>query len=490
MEAKKLSRREFLRLGAMAAAATALAGCCPTPTPETIVVTEIIEGTPVEIEKTVIVEATVAPATEVSLQPLEGTVVVMYPRNELSEDEQAQFEADNPGITIDFVQDDATRRTAMFAAGTPPDFFRTGGGDVPGMLIRKQILNLTPYIDVSPLINVEDLAPANYQYFAEDALHIGTGNIYGMAKDWSAAMTYFVNTEHLQNAGIDVPEDDVPLTFAQIADMARQAVVKEGDRTLVFGYGGDPIEWSLATDVICSLAEQSTASPNPYVGVLYDDLFTKINLTQNEPAREVFKWYFDLQAEGIANSPINPSSAWTGQDFADGKIAIAMEGYWFGAMAETDATRGKVKYLPSARFFNTGKAFDWPTASGSMCARESKVPDLAFRVFEWYHAEEPAIARAKSGWGIPALISQYPLMPQDTEFNQQCYKTLQWELANVDCQTTVPSNPWGANIDFLGIWYRYAEPVLRGMGTFDDMLAQVETEISGLMLDAYNKATG
>ncbi len=476
---KKLSRREFLIVASAASGTAVLAACAPQSTPTANVPQNTVAG------------STPATTAAPTAKKIEGTVVVMHQRNEFSEDQQAQFEKDNPGIKIDFVQHDTTRRAAMFAAGTPPDFFRTGAADLPIMMLRQQVGDLTPYVQASTLLKVDDFAPANFQYFAEDPFRIGTGKIFGMAKDWSAAMTLFVNTELLQAAGIDIPADDKQLTYDQLGEMIRKTVKKQGDRTLVYGYGGDPIDWSPDTDVMSILAEQSTSTTNPYSGTLYDANFTKISLTSNEPAKQVLKWFFDLQKEGAANSPINPSSAWTGQDFCDGKIAIVHEGYWFGQQAgSSDPILGKVKALPSADFFKTGKVYDWTTATGDMTSSATKAPDATFRVFEWYHAQEPAIDRAKGGWGIPALKSQYPLMPSDTDFNKQRMTALNWELANVDCKTVAPTNPWAADFGFLNIWNKYLEPVLRGNGTFDDLLKNVETEITGLMAAAYKKWNG
>jgi peptide/nickel transport system substrate-binding protein len=73
MASKKISRRDFLRLSALTAAGAALAGCCPTPTPETVekevVVTKIVTE---KGEEKII---TVVPTAEV-----EETVT--YERNE------------------------------------------------------------------------------------------------------------------------------------------------------------------------------------------------------------------------------------------------------------------------------------------------------------------------------------------------------------------------------------------------------------------------
>jgi ABC-type glycerol-3-phosphate transport system substrate-binding protein len=52
MTSKKLNRRDFLRMGALGVAGAALAGCCPTPEPETIVITQEVAGERVEVEVT------------------------------------------------------------------------------------------------------------------------------------------------------------------------------------------------------------------------------------------------------------------------------------------------------------------------------------------------------------------------------------------------------------------------------------------------------
>jgi ABC-type glycerol-3-phosphate transport system substrate-binding protein len=52
MASKKLNRRDFLRMGALGIAGVALAGCCPTAEPETVVVTQVVEGKEVQVEVT------------------------------------------------------------------------------------------------------------------------------------------------------------------------------------------------------------------------------------------------------------------------------------------------------------------------------------------------------------------------------------------------------------------------------------------------------
>jgi ABC-type glycerol-3-phosphate transport system substrate-binding protein len=120
---------------------------------------------------------------------VEGTVVIMHQRNELSEDQQKQFESDNPGIKMDFIENDLTRFFAMYAAGAPPDLYRTQAPILPSMLARKLLYDLTPYFETSTVLKLDDLAPANNYYRLESPLKVGSGPIYGMCKDFSPDFT-------------------------------------------------------------------------------------------------------------------------------------------------------------------------------------------------------------------------------------------------------------------------------------------------------------
>ena len=162
---KKLSRRDFLKFTGPAAAGALLAACAPAAT-EAPEPAEAPVVNPTEAPLT----ATEAPVAK----PVEGNVVVMHRANELSADQIASFQEANPGITIEFVEDDPTRFYAMYAAGAPPDIYRIQAPSVPGMLARKLLLDLTPYFESSDLIKVDDLAPANNYYKANSPLEIGT----------------------------------------------------------------------------------------------------------------------------------------------------------------------------------------------------------------------------------------------------------------------------------------------------------------------------
>jgi multiple sugar transport system substrate-binding protein len=274
---RKLTRREMLKLSGVLVTGSLLAACAPKETP-TVAPTST-PPKPGEPTSTPVPEPTEAPPT-----PVEGHVVIMKTGSEFSEEEREQFSADNPGITIETVETDTTRFFAMYAAGTPPDLMRTQAPAIPQYLARKILYDLTPYYEVSGVLNLDDLAPANNYYRANSPLDIGDGPIYGMCKDWSPDFTMFIYKPAFEQAGLDPPDDTVHLTYQEVFDLARRLAVFEGDRVLMWGYGYDAA-WTdrMWMNMLAEL-DQS----------LYTEAFSAINLTGSEEARAVVKYYFDL----------------------------------------------------------------------------------------------------------------------------------------------------------------------------------------------------
>src|SRR2546430_14415338 len=80
---------------------------------------------------------------------------------------------------------------------------------------------------------------------------------------------------------------------------------------------------------------------------LYADDFSKLVIAANPESNKVIRYLFDLAADGVNQTPIDPSPNWMGADFNEGQIAILQYGYWFSAMAESDKTKGKTVFLPA-----------------------------------------------------------------------------------------------------------------------------------------------
>jgi multiple sugar transport system substrate-binding protein len=456
---RAISRRQLLKLSATLAGGAVLAACAQAPT-----ATSAPTAAPA---------ATLAPTAVPTVAPaaIQGTVTVMRNSGELTDEEMKPLLDQFPNLKLEYLDADATRFFAMYAAGSPPDLLRTQAPLIPQYIARKMLYDLTPYFNSSDKLKPADLAPANDYYKADGPTQIGSGKIYGMVKDWSPDHTLFAYRAAFDKAKVTVPGDTEHPTYAQVFDLAKKLTQFDGDRIATWGYGyGD---WWIDRIWMNTLRQLDQN--------LYSDDFTKINLTGNEQAKQIAKYYFDLAQQKLAANPLNPSPTWNGEDFTKGTVALIQYGYWFSAMAESDVTKGQVVMLPSA-VWEGGKVND-PTITGTgyVMAGASKVPDAAWKVFEWYMGGDPAVARAKSGWGVPGLKSLYPLMPTESDYQKQVQKVLSKEL---ELNTSpLHFNPYlsvtaGDQTEAATSWAKNLELALKGEITFDQLVQNVEQEVN------------
>src|SRR3954471_17110042 len=155
---KLVSRRRFvqnLALGAGAVTAASLLSACgdaATPNPAAGVSTTSGAATPAQATAAAgsTTKAAVAATPAVIKGPV--TLTLMVNSGDFSKDDAKKFTDANPNITLNIIEDDATRFKAMLAAGTPPDLFRTYGPVVPSLVNRKLALDLTDYFKNSSVL--------------------------------------------------------------------------------------------------------------------------------------------------------------------------------------------------------------------------------------------------------------------------------------------------------------------------------------------------
>jgi ABC-type glycerol-3-phosphate transport system substrate-binding protein len=467
----KLNRRDFLRVSALTAAGAALAACGPTPTPETVEVT-------VPVEQTVVVEPTQPPTpTTVPPEEMEANIVYMG-ADDGSMARVDTFNARYPKITVEFVEEDPTRFAAMMAAGNPPDVRGGSSANVPYMLLRNWLLDLTGYFEVSDVLKPDDLAPVNAYFQAMDPLHIGEGNKYGVVKDWSPDRCIWVNSRMFSELGVTPPADDKRLTYQEILEMARQLVKFEGDRLVNFGFS----YYTAWTErfVNFNLMELGRS--------LYVDGFTKVNIVDDGDANASFKLFYDMAAERLVASTLVPSPSWSGGEFAAQQTPWAQWGYWFGAFLKEqmpDQVAAGTLYMIPAPIWSGAALNNSIGPFGFIVSKATKVPDAAWRVVEWDGGQEPAVFRSLTGYGVPGLMSMYQNLPQETPFEQQCYgiMTQEAELATQVLQF----NPFIGEFTFNEVWSKYTAQALNGEITFDEALQKTQEEVNGLIKEGVDR---
>jgi multiple sugar transport system substrate-binding protein len=422
--------------------------------------------------------APTATALPPQLQAGQKLVTVMYNAGEFKDEHIAAYEKLDPTTRLYRINNDHVALIAMTSAGTPPDIFRVQAPDIPSFLTRKMLKDLTPYFRDSKLIKLDDLAEANKNYWFE-GFTPGRGKIYGITKDWSPDMTLYANKKLFESAGVAVPSDEKPLTYQEIAGLAEKLTKRAGDRTEVIGFAYNNPWFDRIVEV--QLNEKGNS--------LWASDFSKVQL-QTPEVKEVLQYWFDLDKKNVTFNPLNPSTSWSGDQFTKNQVALIQYGYWFSAMAESDVTKGNVVKLPSATWGTQHKS-PTITATGHLIHDKAKAFDETWKVFEWFSAGEPSVERAKSGWGVPALKSQWSMMPAESPFQKQVQKVLQAELKMSD--VAVKYNPYisvSENVSrntFNASYFKHLEGALKNQLTFDQLLANVEKEVNAAIKEGMER---
>lgn len=454
-EKKTLSRRDFLKLSSAAAGAGMLSSL-----PALAAVTVAAQS--------------------------EAEITFMIWAGELSEQEIEQFQTDYPGITLTRIDPDQTKLFALMAAGTPPDIFRLQAPQFPQLLARRIPLNLQAYFEASSSLQLDDLFPANNFYKAVDPFSIGEGDIYGVTKDWSPDLTLWVNDTLFEQAGVDLVGDKEPLSYEQMADLAAQTARFEGDQVAVTGVGVENNWIDRYWAYFLNALGQS----------LFNDDFTEINLTGNEEARAAVKYHLDLAQERLSYSPINPNPTWNGPQFQTNLLAICQYGFWFSGfvpLSEDEDFReamdsGKIRMIPAPVWHNGMRSSPTITATAAVMTAAGPNPDQAWSVFEWYNGKEPALARAESGWGVPALKSLVDKVPRSGVYREQVFAVLEEELKYSDA--IIPFNPYlvgGEPGEIGSVFQANWETYFSGDMDFDTLLSIVESETNLAIQDGMDR---
>jgi multiple sugar transport system substrate-binding protein len=476
---QKLSRRLFL--GALGATTASVLAACQPQVVEKIVEKTVLVEKKVEVAKEVtkivekekevtkvvekVVEATKAPRKA-------ETVVMMIGAAEFPEEERKLFETKYSPYKIEFIETDMTKMMAMFAAGQPLDIFRNFGINAGYLVGRRIPKDLTEYFAVSQSLKLDNIMPVN-DYF------VVAGRRYGICKDWSPDYSIWIRKDHFEEAGIAIPKDTEPVPMQTWRQWSSKLTKKEGNRITRWG-----TEWALLQNV---LFYQPTTYATP--ATLFAPDNTKMALISNKDNYEAAKFMFDWKKEGGIPSPLNPTIG-TGAsvDFQSGVCASTAYGYWLSGRVSTatwDINKNAMM-LPAPKW---GPTYTNPcgAATGAYINAYTRVPDAAWKLFEFYFGEESATARAKIGWGVPALKSLLEVLPRTEPWRLQTYNMLQWELKNSKA-FKIDFNPY---IDLNTInptWTKYEESALKGQITFDEMLKNIETDLNKLIDDGIKRS--
>lgn len=342
------------------------------------------------------------------------TITVMWASGELSRDQISAFETANPNIKVNFIEYDDARLNAMMTAGDPPDVVR--GNPTANLFARGLVAPLDDYIAKSSIVKADDLVSAN-DVWKWDGKARGKGKTYGIIKDFSPDTTLWQNTALYTKAGVP------PLSTTEPASW--DDVLKKAEALKTAGVVKYPLgiewQWGIAA-IVAEMVEQQGKT-------VFNADFTKADYTSPEAVRAL-QWLVDYGKAGVGPTSLNPlADTQDAPSFIKQDMATTMDGYWFGGNLQSSdaaAIQATSQLVPAPTF---GKRVDMIFGGvGGYIPAKSKHKDQAWKFLEYYTGGQPAVDRAKSGWGLPVLKSLWKDLPVDQPYQKQAYDVAQDEL--------------------------------------------------------------
>jgi multiple sugar transport system substrate-binding protein len=395
-------------------------------------------------------------------EPEAVNVIMMYNSNELSDDEVAQFNEKYAPITLERIDTDLVKLFSMLAAGQQVDSVRLYGTYMPSYVSKGVCLDLTSYYQSSEITPEEELLAVNDYFLVE-------GKRYGMVKDWSPDYAIFANKSIWDEMGVELPEPTADVSYKKWRELSPQLTKKEGDRTLIMGTDFTP-----HTSFLMWL---TTTFETPKS--IFNDDFTELQILDHPETLEAAKFFIEWTKEGGLPSSINPSPSggWSGTDWQQRMAAAVQWGYWFSGMAESENVVGEDIYMMKAPTWGPTYANPCGSGCGIFATSQTKTPDATWKSIEWFMGEEPADARAASGWGTPGLNRLLDMMPKDLPWRKQCYDVVKYDIENSN-QLKVDFSPYCTPDALTASWGKFQDLVLNDEMDIETMLAEVEREVN------------
>lgn len=396
---------------------------------------------------------------------------VMYNSNELSKDHVAAFQTANPDIVVEQVEFDQTRLNAMLASGEPPDFVRGAAYGSANGNARGLTAALDPFLEKSTVLKKDDFMPVN-ESWRWDGKEVGKGSYYGITKDWSQDATLWYNKALFKSAGVAPLSPTEPITYDELLVIAKKLTTVKGGKTAVFGLGVE-WAWNLWAPITTMIMQQGAS---PYSADLTQADFT------TAAAQRALKWYVDFIQIGVGPSPINPLPDLTTGDlstFTANRMAITQDGFWYGGnfAKDGDPMQANIAMAP-APIMGAQRVSPCYAGQGAWIPAKAKNKDAAWKLMEFFMAGAPAMERAKSGWGLPALKSLLPSVPQEKPYQKQAFATSQNEL---NYAKPLPDSPY-ITVDNLNLLLdKYIQQAAKKEATVAEAGKKLTEEVNKLL---------
>jgi multiple sugar transport system substrate-binding protein len=242
------------------------------------------------------------------------------------EDEKAAYQAaidrftEDTGVEVEVIVTDAdqyaTKLQAAIAGNTVPDVFYIEQANLQSYVNNGILMDITDQVAEQgvDLENIWEFGVNSYRY---DGTLQGTpdGRLYGLPKD-VGPFGFGYNKTMLEEAGIELPDADVPLTWDEWLPMLQELTTDTDDDGEIDQWGtGLNVQWNLQSFVWSNGGDwtnedktEVTVDTPEFAEALqfFTDLTTKHAVTPNPEQAQTMDTYQRFMAGEIAFFPVAP----------------------------------------------------------------------------------------------------------------------------------------------------------------------------------------
>lgn len=304
--------------------------------------------------------------------------------------ESFQVKYPNVDVTLEPVpQEYTTKLLSQIAAGTTPDVFQVGDGDVARFVGEGIIEPLDPFINGEAGLDMGVFLPGIAEFGTID------GQTMLLTKDYSP-LVLFYNVDHFEEAGIEVPNEET--TWEELLEMAKVLTLDgNGNNATSADFDAEniqrfglmlPAAWGdvLWVRGILPIIYQFGGS------VISDDGTTTDGHMNSPETIEALQWYTDLFLTHHVAPTVEDSTALGGDQMFPTAVASMV---WSGRWA-----LGDWQEVPDLNFGTTGLPSGPAGEANALCwagfaiSADSENKDLAWEWVKHVAAEDGAEAFA------------------------------------------------------------------------------------------------
>jgi multiple sugar transport system substrate-binding protein len=390
-------------------------------------------------------------------------------------DEKAAYQAaidkftEDTGVEVQMTVTDAdqyaTKLQAAVSGNKVPDVFYIEQANLQSYVASGVLLDITDQVEEAgvDLDNIWEYGVDSYRF---DGTLQGTpeGRLYGLPKD-VGPFAFGYNKTMLEAAGIPLPDPDVPLTFDEFRDVAKQLTVDtDGDGALDQWGTGLNVQWNLQSMVWSNGGDWTNEDR------------TEVTVDTPEFA-EALQYFADLtNVDGVTPSASEAATLDTYQRWMAGEIGFFPVGPWdVSVYNDLDFEYDLIPWPAGS----TGESATWVGSLGIGVSATSSNPDAAVQLATYLSADPDAQQTlVDANVQIPNLVDvaeEWAAAPDAKPANRQEFLDIVQDYGRAMPASFTYGAEW-----YDELWVNI-QPVLDGKQTAADYLAEVQPKMQALL---------